>query len=226
MTILNNCKLTYFGLPGRGEATRLALSIGKIPFEDCRVEFKDWKELKSKTPWGNLPYLTLTDGTMIGQNRAILRLVGKETNLYPTDSKAAALVDSLMDAGEDLAPQTMKVGAGLEAAEKEAARAKACEAGGILYGTLEKLDTFVATHGKNGHAVGETITIADLYLYALLGMFLSGIYDGIPPTAIDGFVHLLALRKLVRSHPDVTKWYDELSDEIKAKLSPAYGPID
>ena len=36
-------KLTYFDFHGgRGEPARLALSIGRIPFEDDRVAPSDW----------------------------------------------------------------------------------------------------------------------------------------------------------------------------------------
>jgi hypothetical protein len=40
---------------------------------------------------------------VISQQRAMLRLVGKETNLYPTVFIAAAKVDVLMDAVDDIA---------------------------------------------------------------------------------------------------------------------------
>eukprot|EP00343_Euplotes_focardii_P006903 CAMPEP_0205818968 /NCGR_PEP_ID=MMETSP0206-20130828/1106_1 /ASSEMBLY_ACC=CAM_ASM_000279 /TAXON_ID=36767 /ORGANISM="Euplotes focardii, Strain TN1" /LENGTH=69 /DNA_ID=CAMNT_0053111915 /DNA_START=24 /DNA_END=229 /DNA_ORIENTATION=+ len=60
---LENCKVTYFNLPGRAESLRLALSAAKISFTDERIEFKDWPALKPSTPWGSLPVLTLADGT-------------------------------------------------------------------------------------------------------------------------------------------------------------------
>lgn len=97
--LLHNCKLSYFGIPGRGETIRLALSIGNVKYIDERVPFQDWPKLKSKTPWGSLPILTLQDGkTTIAQQRAILRLVGKETGLYPTENNIeAAKVDGRSD---------------------------------------------------------------------------------------------------------------------------------
>ena len=107
---LNGCKLTYFGLPGRGEAIRLALFLGDIDFNDDRIGFGDWKALKPNTPWGSLPVLTLADGTtQIAQTRAILRFVGKETKLYPIeDHVTAAKIDELLDAVEDMGPKIME----------------------------------------------------------------------------------------------------------------------
>jgi hypothetical protein len=49
------------------------------------------------TAWGGLPQLTLSDGQVIGQQRAILRVVGKAAGLYPEDGLAAARVDEFLD---------------------------------------------------------------------------------------------------------------------------------
>lgn len=38
--------LTYFGVPGRAEPIRLAFSIGKVEFEDVRLDFESWGKFK------------------------------------------------------------------------------------------------------------------------------------------------------------------------------------
>lgn len=213
---LQGCKLTYFALPGRGEATRLALALGGIKFTDDRVAFPDWPSLKPKTPWGSLPVLTLSDGTEIAQQRAVLRLVGKETNLYPmTDHIAAAKVDSFMDAAEDIPGKISSAGQGLEQADKEAARKAACEKGGAVHAIWEKIDNFIDSNGKDGHVVGDSLTIADLYIYTTSSTFVSGLFDGVPATALDDFPNILAVRKMVRSYPAVVKYYENLDASIK-----------
>jgi glutathione S-transferase len=215
---LQNCKLTYFNLPGRGEAARIALSIGNIKFVDERVQFSQWKEMKSSTPWGSLPILTLSDGTVIAQQRAILRLIGKEAGLYPNDVIAAAKVDELMDACEDIGSKTNAVGAGLPQNEKEAARAAACAEGGATHGILQNLDDFIAANG-GCYSVGETLTIADLSIYVGSSTLVSGMYDGVPSDALDCFDNLAMVRKTVRSHPAVCKWYDSLDNTVKVPSS-------
>ena len=220
-SLLQNCKLTYFGIAGRGEATRLALAISGTPWEDNRVAFSDWKDLKPATPWGSLPVLTLNDGRQIAQQRAVLRFVGKETGLYPADSFAAAQVDELMDAAEDIGSKTNAVGQGLPQEEKEAARKAACQAGGTTFQILERIDKFIAANGKGGHAVGDSLTIADLFVYTASCNLVGGLYDGVPLDTIDSFSNIMACRKLVRSHPAVTKWYDELDVE----MWPSYGEL-
>ena len=49
MTVLDLCTLTYYAIPGRGEASRLALTLGGVKFTDDRVPFKEWPERKPKT---------------------------------------------------------------------------------------------------------------------------------------------------------------------------------
>ncbi|KAL7547878.1 hypothetical protein ACHAWF_011143 [Thalassiosira exigua] len=161
--LLSNLKLVYFGIPGRAESIRLALKIGDIAFTDTRIGFPEWKEMKGGTPWGSLPYVELKDGTVIAQQRSILRLVGKETGLYPDDPIAAAKCDELLDACEDLQMQVNKVGQGMEQEAKEAARKEAIETGSVA-GLIKKLDAYIAKNGSGGHSVGDTLTIADIMI--------------------------------------------------------------
>mmetsp|Transcript_9481 Transcript_9481/g.11353 ORF Transcript_9481/g.11353 Transcript_9481/m.11353 type:complete len:227 (+) Transcript_9481:122-802(+) len=226
MTILQNSKLTYFGIPGRGEATRLALAIGNVQFEDERIEFSNWKELKPQTPWGALPYLTLEKGQVIAHQRAILRFVGKEIpGLYPTDDHyKAAKIDELMDAVEDLGSTTMKAGMGVEdKAEKEAARKKCCEEGGPTYALLDKINTYIGTN-TSPFCIGDSITIADLFVYCTCNSLVSGLFDGVPPTTLDTFDHIMAVRKSVRSHPRVIQFYKTL-EESGISMPPCYGEL-
>ena len=70
-------KFTYFDIEGAGEQARLALVLSKTPFEDHRIQFSEWGELKPKTPDGQVPLLTVDDGPVRTQSRAIVRWVGK-----------------------------------------------------------------------------------------------------------------------------------------------------
>ena len=84
-------KLVYFDIDGaRGEAARLAMVIGGVPFEDDRVKFADWQARKPHTPFGALPVLE-HDGQTVAQSNGINRYVGKLAGLYPNDAWQAAL---------------------------------------------------------------------------------------------------------------------------------------
>ena len=103
---LNGCILTYFNIAGKGECIRLALNHGNCTFTDRRVNKESFlSTYRAKSTFGQLPCLTLNEGTEdeinISQSAAILRLVGKSCNLYPTDPVVAAFVDSIMDFESD-----------------------------------------------------------------------------------------------------------------------------
>ena len=87
-TTMTKIKLTYFDIEGAAEPVRLALALAGKEYEDDRVKFPDWKELKPKTPYGQLPVMTIDDDpTMKTQSSAMLRWVGKtfSDTLYPDD---------------------------------------------------------------------------------------------------------------------------------------------
>jgi glutathione S-transferase len=218
MSILANSKFTYFNVAGKGDAPRLALAHGGIPFTDNRVAFPDWAALKPSTPFGQLPIIRLADGTVLSQQRAILRLIGKETGLYPTDALAAARVDEFMDALDGLSGDVNDVGRGLEPAEKEAARKEAVTTGKV-FDSITKLNDFIKKNGTNGHAVGDSLTVADFLLAVLVSVIVSGWFDGVPTTAFAPFSEICAVRKTVGALETTKKYYAGLSDADKVKYS-------
>lgn len=52
--------LTYFDLPGRAEATRIALAVGGVEFEDKRVSFEEYVALRSQ-PNTKFPFLPILE---------------------------------------------------------------------------------------------------------------------------------------------------------------------
>ena len=45
-------KLMYFNGKGLGELSRFIFAAADVPFEDYRIDFKDWPALKTKLPFG------------------------------------------------------------------------------------------------------------------------------------------------------------------------------
>ena len=81
-------KLTYFDIEGVAEPVRLAFALAGVDFEDDRVKFPQWAELKPQTPHGTLPIMTIDDGPAIVQSQAMLRYAAsldKTGSLYPAD---------------------------------------------------------------------------------------------------------------------------------------------
>lgn len=80
-------KLTYFNIEGAAEPVRLALKLSGTEFEDDRIGFAQWGEMKAKMPYGQLPIMTVDDGKVMTQSAAMVRHVGSKfsTTLYPID---------------------------------------------------------------------------------------------------------------------------------------------
>lgn len=208
--VLENLCLTTFDDPGLGEAVRVALLLaGAAHCDDERVAPSDWPALRPKTPWLSLPVLTLRDGSAIGQTQSILRWIGAEAcpRLYPQDPLLAARADELMDGVNDAHARLVGAGAGLEQRAQAAARAAALAPAGAAAPLVAKIDSFIATHGEDGHAVGDALTIADIKVWWFANFLASGFLHGVPPGALDKYAHIQAVRSAVGSLPKVKRCY-------------------
>jgi len=80
-------KLSYFDIEGVAEPIRLALVLTGTEFEDDRVPFSKWGDMKPTTPYGGLPLMTIDDGPVRTESKAMLRWVGAtfSKDLYPRE---------------------------------------------------------------------------------------------------------------------------------------------
>jgi glutathione S-transferase len=197
-------KLVYFDIDGaRGEAARLAMVIGGVPFEDDRVKFTDWPARKPGTPFGALPVLEV-DGQAVAQSNGINRYVGKLAGLYPSDAWQAALCDEAMDAVEEISTRVWSTMA-LPAAEKKAQRESL--AAGPLSDSLARLQRRLVAQGGQYFADGR-LTVADLKVFVWIGHLRSGQLDHVPVDLPDRVApRLVEHYDRVKGHPAVKAYY-------------------
>ena len=197
-------KLIYFDIDGaRGEAARLAMVIGRVPFEDDRVKFADWESRKPGTPFGALPVLEL-DGQTVAQSNGINRYVGKLAGLYPSDAWQAALCDEVMDAVEEISTRAWST-MSLPAAEKKAQR-ESLAAGPIRH-SLERLERRLVAHGGQYFADGR-LTVADLKVFVWIRHLRSGQLDHVPVDLPDRVApQLVEHHDRLRDHPAIKAYY-------------------
>jgi len=208
---LENCSITYFDIAGRGEPSRIALALSGVKFNDDRLSFKDFgaKKAAGVFPFGSVPVLTLADGSKICQSRAIARFIAKQAGLYPQNCVAAAHVDAVVDACEDLGETIMKSTRGIDNKSPEfLAKRKEVATTGKLAQSIEKLEKFVLNTGTEGFAVGNQLSLADVYLFHVISWIGSGFYDGIPADFADKFARIKSIRKNVGSNKTVAAYYD------------------
>ncbi|MBM30500.1 MAG: hypothetical protein CMD77_06270 [Gammaproteobacteria bacterium] len=208
-------RFIYFDLPfWRAEASRLALFLGGIPFEDIRVASDEFQEMKAtnQLPYNQLPILEI-DGKVIAQSLAIARFCGKKSGFYPVNSAInAALVDELLDS---VAQVTELFSASLDESDAEKkAKLRYTIATHTLPMWLGFLERRVATNGGALYCIGEDMTIADLALWRLLGWFRSGKLDGIPTDCIDLYPRLCDHFRYMDNNSSIRTWMrDNYSDQ-------------
>jgi glutathione S-transferase len=197
--------LSYFDMNGgRGEVARLALALGKVPFEDHRIPFAEWAAYRERTRFHAIPELAI-DGEVITQSNAINRYVGKLANLYPDDALEAARCDEVMDAVEDVVTRVVAT-FGIKDPEELRSKREALVAGPLrLY--LERLQELLATRGGN-HFAGNRLSVADLKVMIWIKSLRSGILDHVPKDLVDRIApRLVEHCDRIAAHPGIVAYY-------------------
>jgi len=200
-----NIKLYYGEFPfWRAEVSRLALHLGKVPFENVTSMNLQALRESGKATLGQMPILEV-DGKTCVQTGAIARYCGKQSGLYPRDDDwAAAKIDEIIDTATDITVavgKTMRVD---DAAVKAAGRAEL--AATTLPKYLTALEKMMSENGSTGFYVGNKMTIADLAMWRMWGWIAGGILDGIPTTLLDAYPQVKKHTEAIGAVPEVAAW--------------------
>lgn len=169
-------KLTYFDFDGgRAEPVRIAFHAAGIRFEDDRISFQQFGEMRESTRFNAVPVLEI-DGEAVTQTNAMCHYVGKMAGLYPEDDLQALYCDEVMGAVEDNSFQVVKT-FGLEGDELKAAREALAD--GWLSRYLRGLDELLLRGGGTYFADNQ-LTMADLKVFVSIRTLRAGILDHIP----------------------------------------------
>ena len=110
--------LTYFDIPtSRGEECRLALFIAGVPFTDERLTREQWDSRKAAAPFGALPIYTMEGRPPLAQSNAILRMLGGQHGLLPSEPWESARHEAVMCAVEEMRAKLGPTGRIKDAAE-------------------------------------------------------------------------------------------------------------
>ena len=216
-TVVVMLRLVYFGVPGRAEASRVALSLSGLEWEDIQVNGVRFEIMKNsgELPWDMLPVLQTPEGT-IAESSAILRFAGKAADLVPSDPYQAAKVDEFIDGMlpfVGLLDDTYRIS---DVEERIHIRKKLFLPDGRGARSLAMLERKIS-QSKSGWAAGtDEMSIADLKLFTELFGLFSGNYDGLDASMIEGFQNLLNYHQKVANEPRILAHYaDVSSDDIR-----------
>ncbi len=202
---MHKLKLTYFDFNGgRGEAPRLAMAIGNVPFEDERIPVEQWPSMRESTPFGQLPVLEV-DGERLTQTNTIIRFVGKLGGLYPEDPVQAARCDEVMSAIEDIMYRIVPTLFMEDPEEKRRAREKLADGPIPLF--VNRIGQMLEHRGGEYFAEGR-LTVADLKVFLWVRYLRSGMLDHVPTDLPDKLApNLVAHFERINSHPAIVAWY-------------------
>nr|CDJ94821.1 Glutathione S-transferase domain containing protein [Haemonchus contortus] len=198
-------KLIYFNGRGAGEIIRQLFVIAGQDFEDKRVTFEEWPELKTKMPFHQLPVLEV-DGKQLAQSFAIVRYLAKQFGYAGKNAWEEATVDMIGDQFKDFLVEvspTIRAMLGFDKGDVDSLLKEK------FFPARDKLMTFMAKilkENKSGYLVGDSLTWPDLYL-AGVAEWATKI-----PTLYDGFPELKAHSEKIRSIPELKKWIETRPD--------------
>lgn len=200
--------LTYFDAEGVADRVRMAFKLNGIEFEDKRVAFEEFATLKPTLPTGQLPVLQIDDEVITQSDRMARTIAGP---LMPTDAKLRSEVEGFIGLAGDIHQQVIPSAymafrpanfghddKSPEAlAETVAKLRKNLLADGSQLRVLLKFLDAALSKNPTGFAVGDKVTLADLYLLPVLRNITSGRYEGFPKDLYD-------------TYPGITKWFETL----------------
>jgi prostaglandin-H2 D-isomerase / glutathione transferase len=220
-------KLTYFDIEAAAEPIRLALAVSGTEYEDERVKFPDWKELKPKTPYGQLPIMTVDDGPARTQSAAMLRWVGAECSetLYPRDKlyeieEALGVLGDFKRAWEPsftmgMAPEKFGHEVGFAKTDQGKEMVKKLREDFVkneMPDYLGRVEGLIEKAGGKWVVAGDEPTIADCSFVAFLRTFTKGHVDYVDT-------------KCLETHPKVVDYCKRFCDlpQIKGRYSDGIG---
>jgi len=212
---MGKLKLTYFNGKGRAEAARLILAQAGVDYEDERIEFEDWPELKSTltTPGAQLPILEV-DGKVIGQSMAITRFLARKYNLAGKNEWEEAKADMIVDCIDDTFNGFVACLLEGKMKRNDEARQKMLIEEFVTKSLPAFLDMMKKQLEENGgqYLVGSDLTWADLVLQSALEMFVNG-HGMMPeyqnPDALKNHESVADYKKKIENLPNLKAWIEK-----------------
>ena len=215
-------RLIYFSVPGRAEASRVALSLAGIDWEDIQVDGPEFQNMKAngELPWGMLPVLVTEEGTL-AESSAILRFAGEKAGLVPHDAYQRAKVNEFLDGMWSLAI-ALDSTFGIDDQQKRIDLRKGLfELEGEGTRCMRIFEEKIRESPTGWIAGSDEMSIADLKLFTELFGLFSGNYDGIEPEMLRGYNQLLDYHSRVSNEPRILKHYSNVSkDDLRWTFLP------
>ena len=161
--------LTYFNGRGLAEISRLILAEANVDYDDVRIQ--DIAPLKPNLPFGQVPIWKDGNGFELAQSSAIARYLARTYGFYGKNPKEDALIDSILAGFDDLLSKIRPVIRMPDGNEKTVELEKLNKE--IIPLWLSFIEKLIKAHGSNGHAVGDSLTLADIAIFHYISNYAS-----------------------------------------------------
>uniref|UniRef100_A0A7S1FT68 GST N-terminal domain-containing protein n=1 Tax=Corethron hystrix TaxID=216773 RepID=A0A7S1FT68_9STRA len=218
-------KLTYFDIEGVAEPVRLALALGGIAYEDERIEFSQWAEIKHKTPHGKLPVMIIDGGRARTESGAMLRYVASlvpEKKLVCPDKiyeieEAIGLIDDMRQSFMPahymgMRPQNFGYPGDFLKTEEGKAKVEELRKNWIkndLPTYLRHIESMIERNGGNWIASDDKPTIADCKAIVFLRMLVKGVVDYVDPNCLKSNANIVKYMEKFFTLPEIVGRYKD-----------------
>jgi len=208
-------KLIYFPVRAKAEPIRMCMAYAGLKWDE--VSYKEyygvesWPEAKPKAPFAQLPLMEV-EGVLLAQTGAIIRYVAKKCELMPNDMLAAAKVDMIYEASEEL--NAINPIVNVFKAETFAEKKKAYFEN--IKGKPERIQKQL---GKGPFFMGEKPTFADFAMWHVLDNIRS-----VEPTYLDATPELTTFMKAVADLKGVKEYLGSRPDVVDIGTAPMLKP--
>ena len=224
--------LTYLDAKGSAEATRLALTIGRVPFRDERLSYAEVALLRDELPFGQVPTLRIGD-EMYCQSAAILRYAGRCAGLFPSNPESQLRCEMVLEICAEIARDLLPLWY-----KSVLRRDPTTGAPGVLLtqAQVQKVRNSVSTSympvgfrrlekilGERTYFCGERLTIADLAFDVDATQIMGGTFlvdTGVGPAVLLDCPNLRALRDRVAARDDVAAYYRQEATRPTQRAAP------
>jgi glutathione S-transferase len=163
---MSNCiyRLSYFNLRGRAEPIRILFKLANQTFDDKRIEFSEWPQLKKTIQFEQLPILEVTENskvTTIAQSNAIIRFLANRLGLSGANEFENAQCDMIAEQIRDVRDSLVVLYRMKDGDEKQQLLDKAMSES-VPNGY--KLVQNVLERSQSGFLVGDKISYVDVIL--------------------------------------------------------------
>lgn len=211
---------------------RLALVLQGIKFEDERINFAQWGEMKPKTKFGQLPILTIDGKHTVAQSDAMLRYVARldSKTLYPTEPLQQLQVEEVLGLVGDFAkawlpafylamrPEMFGYEKDFHKTEEGKALVQRLREEFVKDKLPQFMEYFTNFIGKNKFLCGNEVTIADCAFLPAIARFSSGDIDFVAADTLAPYPAIVEYIARVKALPKIAAWYapkPEVKEEAK-----------